>query len=39
MVVLHRRGGVQGGQGVAGLDLKAVVGPTMVQVMAQAGDD
>ena len=39
MVVLHRGGGVERGQGVTGFDLKAVVGPTMVQVMTQAGND
>ena len=55
MVVLHGRGGVEGGQGVAttelsvsvvgssssvspGLDLETVVGPPVVEVVAQAGN-
>ena len=39
MVVLHGGGGVEPGQAVAGLDLVTVVRPSMVEVMAEAGDD
>ena len=39
MVVLHGGGGVEPGQAVAGLDLVTVVRPSVVEVMAEAGDD
>ena len=38
VVVLHGGGGVQPGQTVAGLDLVAVVGSPVVEVMTEAGD-
>ena len=38
VVVLHGGGGVQPGQTVAGLDLVAVVGSPVVQVVAETSD-